>query len=202
MPILWRGGVPLFYEVHGAADGQPPVLLTHGYSASSAMWEPNLPTLGRNRRLITWDIRGHGRSDSPEDPALYSEELSVGDMLAVLDAEGVDRAVLGGLSLGGYLSLAFHLRYPERVAALMLFDTGPGFRRDDTREEWNRRVERTAAAFEMQGQDLLRDRPKEEGSQRRNAVGLARAARGIMAQHGSHVIDSLPDICVPTLVLV
>jgi len=202
VPILWRGGVPLFYEVHGAADGQPPVLLTHGYSASSAMWEPNLPTLGRNRRLITWDIRGHGRSDSPEDPALYSEELSVGDMLAVLDAEGVDRAVLGGLSLGGYLSLAFHLRYPERVAALMLFDTGPGFRRDDAREEWNRRVERTAAAFEMQGQDLLRDRPKEEGSQRRNAVGLARAARGIMAQHGSHVIDSLPDICVPTLVLV
>jgi len=204
VPILWRGGVPLFYEVHGAADGQPPVLLTHGYSASSAMWEPNLPTLGRNRRLITWDIRGHGRSDSPEDPALYSEELSVGDMLAVLDAEGVDRAVLGGLSLGGYLSLAFHLRYPERVAALMLFDTGPGFRRDDAREEWNRRVERTAAAFEMQGQDLLGDRPEEEeeGSQRRNAVGLARAARGIMAQHGSHVIDSLPDICVPTLVLV
>lgn len=202
MAILWRGGVRLFYEVHGPVDGQRPVLLTHGYSASSGMWEPNLPTLGRSRRLITWDIRGHGRSDSPEDQALYSEELSVGDMLALLDAEGIDRAVVGGLSLGGYLSLVFHLRHPERVAALMLFDTGPGYRRDDAREDWNRRVERTAAAFEVEGHDLLQDRPEEEGSQPRNSAGLARAARGIMAQHGSHVIDSLPTIGVPTLVVV
>jgi len=166
------------------------------------MWEPNLPALARRRRLITWDIRGHGRSDSPENPALYSEELSVGDMLAVLDAEGIDRAVVGGLSLGGYLSLAFHVRHPERVAALMLFDTGPGYRREDAREEWNRRVERTAAALEAQGPNLLQGRPDGAGSQRRNPVGLALAARGIMAQHGSHVIDSLPRIAVPTLVVV
>jgi len=202
MPILWRGSVRLFYEVHGTGDGRTPVLLTHGYSASSQMWQPNLTALAAGRRLITWDIRGHGRSDSPEDPALYSEELSVGDMSALLDAEGIHRAVVAGLSLGGYLSLAFHLRYPERVAALMLFDTGPGFRRDDAREEWNRRVERIAAGFDVQGPDALLDRPEVAEAQHSSPAGLARAARGIMAQHGSHVIDSLPRIGVPTLVLV
>ncbi len=55
------------------------------------------------------------------------------DMTAVLDACGAGRAVVGGLSLGGYLSLAFWLRQPARVAALLLCDTGPGYRRDDAR---------------------------------------------------------------------
>src|SRR2546423_4687473 len=122
--MLDRGGVRVFFEVCGFAGGRTPVLLTHGYSSSGQMWEPNLEALTAGRQVITWDIRGHGRSDSPDDPSLYSEDLSVGDMAAVLDAAGAERAVVGGLSLGGYLSLAFHLRYPERVAALMLFDTG------------------------------------------------------------------------------
>jgi len=202
MASLERDGVRIFYEVHGAAGGRPPVLLTHGFSASSQMWRPNLPSLAGTRRVITWDIRGHGRSDSPDDPALYSEELSVGDMSAVLDAAGAGRAVIGGLSLGGYLSLAFHLRHPERVVALMLFDTGPGYRRDDAREEWNRRVERTAAAFEAQGLGALPDRAEVAGSEHRSSAGLARAARGIMAQRGAQVIESLPAIVIPTLVLV
>ena len=202
MASLERDGVRIFYEVHGAAGGRPAVLLTHGFSASSQMWRPNLPSLAGTRRVITWDIRGHGRSDSPEEPALYSEELSVDDMSAVLDAAGAGRAVIGGLSLGGYLSLAFHLRHPERVVALMLFDTGPGYRRDDAREEWNRRVERTAAAFEAQGLGALPDRAEVAGSEHRSSAGLARAARGIMAQRGAQVIESLPAIVVPTLVLV
>ena len=202
MASLQRDGVRVFYEVNGVTDGRPPVLLTHGFSASSQMWRPNLPSLAGTRQVITWDIRGHGRSDSPEDPALYSKELSVGDMSAVLDAAGVERAVIGGQSLGGYLSLAFHLRHPERVVALMLFDTGPGYRRDDAREEWNRRVERTAAAFEVRGLGVLPDRTGVATSEERSWSGLARAARGIMVQRDAHVIESLPAIVVPTLVLV
>ncbi len=91
-------------------EERPPVLLTHGYSASAAMWAPNLPALAKDRQVITWDNRGHSRSDSPEDLAQYSEDLAVEDMAALLDRAGVERAVVGGLSLGGYLSLAFHLR--------------------------------------------------------------------------------------------
>ena len=202
MAVLDRDGVHIFYHVSGTADGRPPVLLTHGYSASSRMWEPNLAALSARHRIITWDIRGHGSSDSPDDPALYSEELSVGDMLAVLEAAAAGRAVVGGLSLGGYLALAFHLRHPERVAALMLFDTGPGYRRADARDEWNRRVEQTALGFERQGLDALPDRPEVAGSEHPSAAGLACAARGIMAQRGPEIIDSLGTIAVPTLVLV
>ena len=115
MSILNREGVNLFYDVDGADNDRVPVLLTHGYSSTSEMWRPNLEALRARRRVITWDIRGHGRSDSPEDQSLYSSELSVADMEAILDATGAKKAVVGGLSLGGYLSLAFHL--PIRSAS-------------------------------------------------------------------------------------
>jgi pimeloyl-ACP methyl ester carboxylesterase len=123
-------------------------------------------------------------------------------MAAVLDAASARRAVVGGLSLGGYLSLAFNLRHPERVAALMLFDTGPGYRRDEARDDWNRRVERTAAGFEARGLDALSSRPEVVRARHRSAAGLARAARGIMAQHDARIIEALPAVAVPTLVVV
>ena len=61
-------------------------------------------------------MRGHGQSDYPDDPAAYSEALTVGDMAALLDKVGADSAIVGGLSLGGYMSLAFYRAHPERVA--------------------------------------------------------------------------------------
>src|ERR1700761_3220306 len=123
MAMLDRAGVSIHYEVAGSKTGKTPVLLSHGMTATTAMWEPNLAALAAERQVITWDIRGHGRSDSPDDQALYTEAARVPHMAAVLDALGIERAVIGGLSLGGYLSLAFNLAHPERVAALMLFDT-------------------------------------------------------------------------------
>src|SRR6478752_751732 len=97
---LDRDGVAIRYQVHGTASERTPLLLTHGYSASSAMWRPNLAALAEDGLVITWDSRGHGRSASPPDPARYSQEASVGDMAAILDACGVGRAAIGGLSLG------------------------------------------------------------------------------------------------------
>ncbi len=202
MPLLNRNGTNIYYEVAGPEGGRTPLLLTHGYSASGQMWAGNLPALTNERRWITWDIRGHGRSDTPDDPSQYSEALSVEDMAALIDLVGAEQAVIGGLSLGGYLSLAFHLRYPERVAALVLCDTGPGYRRDEPRAGWNAMVERTADNFEQRGLDGLASSAEVVASQHRSATGLARAARGILAQHDARVIDSLPTILVPTLVLV
>lgn len=204
MPLLERSGVGIFYQVTGPLNeaDHAPLLLSHGYSASGQMWTANLPALSAERQVITWDIRGHGRSGAPADPGQYSEALSVDDMAALLDVVGAERAVIGGLSLGGYLSLAFHLRYPERVAALILCDTGPGYRRDEPRGQWNATVERTAANFERLGLDALGGSAEVAASQHGSATGLALAARGILAQHDSRVIDSLPAISVPTLVLV
>ena len=86
--------------------------------------------LSRDHQLVTWDMRGHGQSDSPEDAIAYSEATTIADMAGILDEAGAERAIVGGLSLGGYMSLAFHLAHPERVRALMLFDTGPGYKKD------------------------------------------------------------------------
>src|SRR5712692_1662934 len=189
MPYLDRGGVRIAYERAGndGAGGGLPLLLSHGFGASARMWKPNLAALAAGRPVITWDMRGHGRSDDPPDQAEYTQDACVADMVAVLDACGADRAVLGGLSLGGYLSLAFWLAHPERVAALLLFASGPGFRSDEARRRWNERALATAsrAAASPSG------RP-----------GLANAARGMLTQHDARVIDSLPSVDVPVLVLV
>ena len=202
MAFLERGGVRLGYEVFGGDNENLPLLLTHGYGASAQMWEPNVGTLAAARPVITWDLRGHGRSDCPPDQAKYTQAASVQDMAAMLDAAGASRAVLGGLSLGGYLSLAFWLAYPERVAALVLCDTGPGYRSDEARQRWNDRAMATADRLERDGLAALGDGPRPQDAAQWSPLGLARAARGMLTQHDGRVIESLPSIDVPVLVLV
>jgi pimeloyl-ACP methyl ester carboxylesterase len=142
MPKLNHDGVNLYYEIHGSG---PAILLSHGYSSTVEMWGGQIALLSRHYQIILWDMRGHGQTASPDEPAAYSEIATVADMAALLDAAKVERAIVGGLSLGGYMSLAFHLAHPERVRALLLFDTGPGSRM--TRRErpgisalWRRRA--------------------------------------------------------------
>src|SRR5919204_382072 len=78
MAWLDRDGVRLYYEVHeGPADALP-LLLSHGFSASAAMWSTNAPALAERRHVLAWDMRGHARSDAPADQALYSHERGVG----------------------------------------------------------------------------------------------------------------------------
>ena len=86
MAYLDRDGVRIYYETHGTG---PALLLTHGYSATSQMWRPQIEALAAEHTLILWDMRGHGRSGSPADDSLYSEALTVADMAALLDHLGV-----------------------------------------------------------------------------------------------------------------
>ena len=74
MPKIDRDGVNIHYEVHGSG---PPLLLTHGYSSTSAMWQGQIEALSKHHKLVLWDMRGHGQSDYPEDPGAYSEALTV-----------------------------------------------------------------------------------------------------------------------------
>jgi pimeloyl-ACP methyl ester carboxylesterase len=200
MPTIDRNGVTIYYEVHG--DG-PPLILTHGYSSTSAMWQGQIAALSKHHKLILWDMRGHGRSDYPEDAAAYSEALTVGDMAALLDHVGADKAIVGGLSLGGYMSLAFYRAHPERVAALLIIDTGPGFKKDEAREAWNRRALDTAARYERDGLEVLKSgSPERSTVSHRDATGLAGAARGMLTQRDARVIELLPEIKVPALIVV
>ena len=199
MPYLDRDSVRIYYKEHGRG---PAVLLSHGYSASARMWQGQFEALADRYHLIGWDMRGHDRSDSPDDPALYSHELTVADMGAVLDACIVERAVIAGLSLGGFMSLAFHLAHPNRTAALMLFDTGPGYKKVDGREAWNRLADGIARGYEKNGLAAAGASAEVTLARHRSAAGLAHSARGMLAQKTGSVIESLSAIRVPTLVLV
>jgi pimeloyl-ACP methyl ester carboxylesterase len=199
MAYLDRDGVRIYYAVHGSG---PTVLLSHGYSATSAMWAAQIGPLSASHTLIVWDMRGHGMSDSPPNPAEYSEAATTLDMAALLDAVGARTAVIGGLSLGGYMSLAFNATFPDRVDALMLFDTGPGYRSDPGRDGWNRIAAQRAKELETKGLAALGGSGEVAVSRHRSAQGLAHAARGMLAQRDGRVMASLPEIRVPTLVLV
>lgn len=198
MPYVDRQGIRIYYETRGAG---PAILFTHGYGATLRMWDRQVDTFADQYRLITWDMRGHGQSDSPEDPSAYSHDATVADMAALLDACSVDAAVVAGLSLGGFVSLAFYLAYPERVRALVLCATGPGYKKTTAREAWNRFAEESARALETRGLATLGSGAEVFVAAHRSAQGLAHAARGMLAQQNARVIESLPDIMVPTLVV-
>ena len=195
-------GVTIHYEDSG--DG-PALILTHGYASIGRMWEPQRKPLNdAGYRLVSWDMRGHGETESPADPAQYSEALTIADIGGLMDLLGIEKAVVGGLSLGGFMSLAFQLAHPDRVRALLLCDTGPGYRSDEARAKWNRMAEKSAVNFEAKGLDAVGRSPEVQAAVKyhKSAAGLANSARGMLAQVDSRVIDHLPDIDVPTLIIV
>jgi pimeloyl-ACP methyl ester carboxylesterase len=204
MPLLDRSGTRISFADHASTReaGGAPVLLTHGFAASSAMFAGNLAALTAGNRVVTWDIRGHGESDYPADEASYSAATATGDMAAILDHLGIESAVLGGHSLGGYLSLDFALRSPDRVSGVILIDTGPGFRNPEARASWNAGADTSADAFSQRGLAALRGSSELHGELHRDATGLAMAARFLLKQYDSHVLDSLHTISAPTLVVV
>lgn len=109
----------LHYEVTGS--GPLTVVLTHGLAASGETWRGIVERLAPRYRVLTWDLRGHGRSAAPEGPYTIPD-LAV-DLLAVLDDAGVDRAVVLGHSAGGVIALQFALDHPQHTAGLALIGT-------------------------------------------------------------------------------
>lgn len=193
-------GIDIDYEVTGSG---PTLLLSHGYGSTRHMWDDQHHALADRWRVVSWDMRGHGETDSPADAKEYSAALTVADMRALLQHVGAERAIIGGLSLGGYVSLAFALAHPEMTQALVICDSGPGYRNAEARAQWNARAHERAANLEATGLDALGRRSREtQQAVHRSAQGLAHAARGMLAQEGSQVIDGLPGIRVPTLVIV
>jgi pimeloyl-ACP methyl ester carboxylesterase len=116
-----RDGVRLFYEVYG--DGEPTFLLLPTWSIiHSRFWKAQIPYLARHHRVVTFDGRGNGRSDRPQDPAAYAPNEFGADALAVLDAHGFERAWMIGHSWGGHLALHLAAARPDRVAGVICID--------------------------------------------------------------------------------
>jgi pimeloyl-ACP methyl ester carboxylesterase len=188
------------YSTYGEPSDRAPVLLTHGFGASRAMWTANVDALTADRQALAWDLPGHGATPASGE---LTHGRCVTEMLGLVEALGASSAVLCGMSLGGFLSLLFCARHPERVAALVLVDTGPGFREEAAREAWNGWVQALADDLDASGMTALRPGPESAAAEHvGGAAGLAAAARGILAQRDDEVFASLHAIAVPTLIVV
>jgi pimeloyl-ACP methyl ester carboxylesterase len=119
-----RDGVNLYYEVYGSGD--PTVLLLPTWSIiHSRHWKMQIPYLARHCRVVTFDGRGNGRSDRPQDPAAYDEREFAADAIAVMDGTKTERAIIVGFSLGGQRGLILAAEHPERVEGAVFI--GPNF---------------------------------------------------------------------------
>ena len=119
MPQITAAGRNINYTDTGGSGA--PVLLLHAFPLSSAMWEPQIESLGERFRFIAPDLSGFGSSDAPDDG--YSMSAWAEEVKGLLDELGLDRVVLAGLSMGGYLAFECLRRFPERFSALVLADT-------------------------------------------------------------------------------
>ncbi|MXW73027.1 MAG: alpha/beta fold hydrolase [Gammaproteobacteria bacterium] len=119
MPHVTNDGLRLHYETEGAG---PPVLFMHGYTSTIALWQDQVPVLSPHYRLIRMDLRGHGESDGTGMDG-YNFAALAGDALAVLDQEGVERAVIVGHSMGGMVAQELLARHADRVGAAVFSST-------------------------------------------------------------------------------
>lgn len=127
----------LFYEVSGSGH---PLVFIHAFSVDRRMWEPQIVEFERRFRVVRYDLRGHGRSVAPTEPYTGHDDLR-----ALLDALGISRATLVGLSAGAELAVNFAIAYPDRAAGLVLAAPGLGGYRPPPLP-WTRPVFEAAAA--------------------------------------------------------
>ncbi|HZD56668.1 MAG TPA: alpha/beta fold hydrolase [Anaerolineales bacterium] len=114
-----------FSMAYDDQGGGRPLLLIHGFPLNRNLWEPQISDLSAVGRILAPDLRGHGGSEAVSGP--YSMDLLAGDCNALLDEIEIEQpAVICGLSMGGYITLAFYRRYPQRVAGLILAATRAG----------------------------------------------------------------------------
>ncbi len=148
-------GLGLYAEKNtpdGALSGET-LVFSCAYCTTHENWRSQVePFVAAGHEVVLWDLRGHGRSEAPQDPDRYSMDQVVADLHAVLEwATPGGAVVLAGLSFGGLASLHYTLAHPYRVRALVLSGSGPGFKNPEAAEQWRIRSERTASFLEERG---------------------------------------------------
>lgn len=209
--------IVLAYDDHGIGL---PVIFLHAFPLNRQMWAGEIQALLQDQRyrLIALDWRGFGESEvasSPVKPVISTMVMLADDVAGLMDALGIQQAVLCGLSMGGYAAFAFARKYPERLSGLILADTRPGSDTPDARA--NR--ENVARLAESQGPGAIADlqlprllsdytrqhHPEVEARVRQlidtaTPQGIAAASRGMAAR--ADATDLLAHISCPTLVIV
>lgn len=134
MSFIKIGDCVHHYVVEGQAD-KPALLFSNSLGSDLRIWDPMVPQLAGDFRLIRYDTRGHGLSEAPPPP--YSAGELAGDVVGLLDALEIKEAVVCGLSVGGVIAQQLAIQYPDRVRALVLCDTGA---RIGTVASWEERI--------------------------------------------------------------
>jgi pimeloyl-ACP methyl ester carboxylesterase len=190
-----------------------PVIFIHAFPLNQGMWDEQLAALTHHCRVITIDLRGFGKSDMPDGTCTMEQMAS--DVRGLMYVLGIDRAVLAGLSMGGYVSLAFYRNYPEAIRGLVLADTRATA---DTTEARERRL-KSAEKAEREGARAIADdmiplllgRSTVEGRpqivrrvramiEANSPEAIAAAQRGMAERRDS--TDVLAGVDFPTLILV
>ena len=151
MPQVRVNGINLFYEERGEGT---PLIFVHEFAGDSASWHLQMRHFARRYRCIAYNARGYPPSDVPEALDAYSQDHAVNDLLGVMDALGIDRAHICGLSMGGYATLHFGIRHPERALSLVVAGAGYGSGPAD-REAYVRDIEATAERFTREGMAVM-----------------------------------------------
>jgi 3-oxoadipate enol-lactonase len=203
-------GIEIAYTDAGSG---PVVVLLHGFPFDRSMWRGQVERLSHEFRVVAPDLRGHGGTTFARRPSTMEEMAD--DVAALLDELNIPRAVLCGLSMGGYVALAFYRAHPERVRALVLADTRPQADTEEargTREQNARRAldEGMAPLADAMLPKLLSTRTRESAPEvvarvremmlGVDAEGAAAALRGMALRRDQ--TDTLSKVDVPTLVIV
>lgn len=205
MPYVEVPGQQLYVEDTGGEG--PPVICSHGFLMDHEMFAPQVAELRRTHRIITWDERGFGETVTDGQPFDYWD--SARDLFGILDQLGIERAVLVGMSQGGFLSLRAALLHPDRVRGLVLIDSQAGPEDPEAAAGYRQMLDRwIAEGYQpdlgdvigglIVGDDELA-RPWRDKWSRWPAARLAPAADALLTR--DDVTDRLAEIDAPALVV-
>jgi len=164
MPVCKSGDININYKVYGTGF---PLVLTHGFSANLDIWAPQVDDFSRKYQLIVYDARGHNLSSAPAGAENYSLDVLVEDLHNLLTHLKVDKAYIGGLSMGGAVSLGYAGRHPEKVAAVMIFDIDGGF------QPYNAENDAIMTKMREEGDKIALERGMVDAARHRIATGTA-----------------------------
>lgn len=209
MPFASIDGIHLHYRIDGAEHIEAPwVVLSNSLGTRLAMWDAQVPALSVHFRVLRYDTRGHGQSDTPPGP--YTIERLADDVVALLDALGIERAHFCGLSMGGQIGIVLGARHSDRLIQLVLSNTASKI---GSPQVWNPRIAKARGEGMAGLADAAIERWFTPGFRERQAAQVEPLRAQLMATdpegyaanceavRDAHLRDELGCITVPTLVI-
>lgn len=215
MPLFGEPGAGIGYEIYPGPEGSPPIILLHGFAASSSIFGSNIGDLAQKFTVVTVDLLGHGESDAPVEVEPYTPGPAVERVIDLMDDLGYDQALFCGHALGGALALRLALDHPDRVAGVIMVNSASAAGTPRWRTETQPRLEQIAARIRAEGTWFIRESRLYPARSRRipeadrdrlgydfdqtPAAGLAGTAEGLVAHVNAW--ERLGELTVPVLAI-